>query len=106
MNLTDLRRKLGNGLAGQVLDQLSEAAIQGPASGKVAVARVLVSLVARELAAIWEGPVTAAQAGDLTNRFAPSLRDAVAAIEAQDETGATTAADALAQAYLSWLRGL
>jgi hypothetical protein len=104
LTLNDFRRRLGEGLAGQLLNDLSNEVIPGQTTGHVAVAKVLVSLIAQELATVWQGPVTAAEADDLTKQFGPSLNDALLAIESGDESRAAKSAEALARAYLSWVK--
>jgi len=66
--------------------------------------RVLVALVAAELATVWHGPVTSEQARDLTKRFGHPLSDALLAIESGDQSTVAKTADALAGAYLSWVK--
>ena len=99
MTLSELRLRLEAGLAGHVLSDLAQEVVTGPADEE-SVARVLVSLVAKELASLWEGPVTASEANDLTRRFGQPLRDVLLAIESGRASAPAT--DALARAYLAW----
>jgi hypothetical protein len=101
LTLSALRQQLRQGLAGHVLNDLSTAVMDRQSAGQLAVVRALVSLVATELATIWEGAVEAAKANDLTKRFGPPLDDALAAIESGNAMAAASAAEALARAYLS-----
>jgi hypothetical protein len=103
LTLSALRQQLKQGLAGHVLDDLSTAVMDRQSAGQLAVVRTLVSLVASELATIWDGPVEAEKANDLTRRFGTPLDDALAAIESGNAAAAASAAENLARAYLSWV---
>jgi len=99
LTLSELRVRLEAGLAGHVLSDLAREVVTGPAD-EWSVARVLVSLIAKDLASLWEGPVTTAQANDVTGRFGQPLRDVLLAIESG--TPSIPATDLLARRYLAW----
>jgi hypothetical protein len=100
--LGELRRRLRDGLAGNVLEDLADAVVEGKPDS-LAFARVLLSLVARDLASTWEGPVSSVQANALTTRFGPLFTDMLLALESGDEPAVRLAADSLAIAYMGWL---
>ena len=103
MNLEDFRTRLEQGLAGELLADLSNAIIQHKNSKSLAVPAVLASLVASVLADEWRGPVPAQGAQLLTRRFSPAFNQMIDALDSDDKSLANRSSEALASAYLAWL---
>ena len=101
MTLSELRGRLEQGLAGHLLEELAKSVIQGPAD-ELSGPRVILSFVARELASVWEGPVTLAEASEITRRFGSPLKKALLAIESKNESEALRSTEELARVYLTW----